>query len=421
VLNLTQDFPGKAAAIQRGTAYPLMISNDSSYCTLQVIFTGMPAVVMDMATDNTIFDSDNKAIATVRVFQPGGEAEAYTVYSAEARVSLRGTSSINYDKKSYNITLYDGQGIRSGLPLLGMPNSDQWILKSLLMDPLRMRECVTSTIWNNICAESTASLQTSEFRFAELFLDDSYDGLFGLMRKIDVEEYGLSEQTDIFFKANTFDFLRHLEPEFQEPSFLESGIQFPEVWRDGLYDPIYWYVDAMYLDNTEDSYEEILSHLNLPNLAEYSLFYMLVTERDNYYTNTIYVFSGGEDSFQTTLIPWDMDMTLGNSWSAVTEGAPLPLSETQTVSLPREISVLMKNDPEGTQALLSARWKALRAGVLSDEALRSLVETSFSQMENSGAIERESVRWSEPAVQRDEAYVLNYFQMRTAFMDEYFS
>ena len=421
-LGLTQDFRGKADALKGGTSYPLLIQQGDSYTMCSVLFSGMPAVVMLMDTDNSIFGPDNRAIAEVRVFQPGDGNEPYTVYSAEAKVSLRGTSSINYDKKSYNVTLYDGQGLRSKLPLLGMPNSDQWILKSLLMDPMRMREYVTSTLWNNICSSSDADLQTSEFRYAELFLDDSYDGLFGLMRKIDIEsEYTLDADKDVYFKANTFDFLRHLDPEFVEPAFLESGIQFPEVWRDGLYDPIYWYVDAMYLDNSTSSYEEILSRLNLPNIADYSLFFMLVTARDNYYTNTIYVFRGNGDSFETTLIPWDMDMTLGNSWNNVWEGGPISLAKTQEVYLPREIETLTRYDSEGTHALLSARWKELRKSVLTDEALRSLVVDAFSQMENSGAIARETTRWPGPPVELDQSYMLDYFQMRAAFMDQYFS
>ena len=246
--------------------------------------------------------------------------------------------------------------------------------------------------------------------------------LFGLMRKIDIEsEYTLDADKDVYFKANTFDFLRHLDPEFVEPAFLESGIQFPEVWRDGLYDPIYWYVDAMYLDNSTSSYEEILSRLNLPNIADYSLFFMLVTARDNYYTNTIYVFRGNGDSFETTLIPWDMDMTLGNSWNNVWEGGPISLAKTQEVYLPREIETLTRYDSEGTHALLSARWKELRKSVLTDEALRSLVVDAFSQMENSGAIARETTRWPGPPVELDQSYMLDYFQMRAAFMDQYFS
>ena len=423
VLCMDSSFPGKAEAIRSGTSFSLMIRNGSEYYVEQVVFTGMPAIVIDMETDNATFDLDSTAIASVSVFNPDQDTPGnYVVYTAQARLTLRGTSSINYEKKSYNLTLYDGQGVRSGLPLLNMRKDDQWILKSLLMDPMRARECVSSGIWNSICEDGgDADLETSDFRYTEVFLDDSYYGLFGLMTKIDSDVYGLDEDTDILFKARSFEFLNCREDDFDPPLFSESGIRFPKVWQEGVYDPIYWYVDALYLQSPDITCEEIKAHLNMENAVDYALFYMLVSARDNNFTNTYYLFRRDGDLYQTTLIPWDMDMTFGNSWDCVWTGEALPLSETETVLLPQQMRVLQNFDETGIQTLLSARWTELREGVWSDNALCALVEAAFDRMEDSGAIAREELRWTQPGVQRGEAYMLSYIRERAAFMDRYFS
>ena len=78
-LGLTPDFSGKAGALKDGTVYPLLIQQGDSYTMCSVLFSGMPAVVMLMDTDNSIFGPDNRAIAEVRVFQPGDHNEPYTV------------------------------------------------------------------------------------------------------------------------------------------------------------------------------------------------------------------------------------------------------------------------------------------------------------------------------------------------------
>ncbi len=423
IFDMDTSFTEKAESIRAGRAYRIMIQSDSEYYIVQAVFTGVPAISIQMESDNSTFEWDSTAIASVAIFDPDRDGTGgYGVDVAQAEMMLRGTSSINYEKKSYNITLYDDQGTRNGLSLLGMEKSDRWILKSLTMDPLRTRECVSSGIWNSICADNPgADIETSDFQYTEVFLDDAYYGLFGLMTKIDYEDCVVDAENDVAFKAQSYDFLYYKEEDFQLPLFAQSGIRFPAIWREGVYDPIFWYVDAIHLREPEITYEEIKAHMEMDNIIDYALFFMLVSARDNNYTNTIYLFLSDGDGFKTTLIPWDMDMTFGNSWNTVWTGAPLSLTETETVLLPLEIRAMSSLNESEMNALLSARWFELRESVLSDDALIARIKDAFSLLESSGAISREEARWTQPQVQRDEAYMLEYIRQRAAFMDQYFA
>lgn len=423
-LAMNPAFPGKAAALANGEAYRLLIRSGSGYYLASVVFTGLPAVVIDFESDRSTFTADTAAIASACVLDPDrGGPGVYGVNRAQAELSLRGTSSINYEKKSYNLTIYDKKGMRSGLPLLGMRRDDQWILKSLLMDPLRTRECVASGIWNAICEGNAENdLLTADFRYAEAFVDDAYGGLYGLMTKVDPADYGFDAESDILFKANSFAFLQYAIADIPLPDFSEGSIRFPKVWREGLYDPILWYVDAFYRRDSSQSYAETAAHLNLDNLTDYTLFYMLVSARDNNFSNSILLFrNAAGDDFRLTLIPWDMDMTFGNSWDSVWTGSPLPLSETETVLLPQEMRVLLELDESKARERLAGRWRELRKGALSDEALVERAGDAFLLLETSGAIMREQTRWGKPPVQRGGDYMLSYLRARTAFMDRYFS
>lgn len=417
-------FPGKAAALAGGEAYRLLVRSGSGYYVSSVVFTGLPAVVIDFESDSSTFTADTAAVASVCVLDPDrGGVGVYGADRVQSELSLRGTSSINYDKKSYNLTIYDEKGMRSGLPLLGMRRDDQWILKSLLMDPLRTRECVASGIWNAICEEDgKVDLPTADFRYAEAFADDAYGGLYGLMTKIDPADYGLDEQSDILFRANSFAFLQYATTDAPLPAFSEGSVRFPKVWREGLYDPILWYADAFYRRGLPQSYADAAEHLNLENIADYALFYMLASARDNDFSNSILLFcNAAGDDFRLTLIPWDMDMTFGNSWDSVWTGSPLPLSEAETELLPQEMRVLLELDESAARGVLSARWQKLRAGALSDKALTKRADAALLLIETSGAISREQARWDKPPVQRGGDYMLSYLRARTAFMDRYFS
>ncbi len=416
-------FPGKAAALANGVAYRLLVRGGAGYYFVSVVFTGLPAVVIDFESDSSTFTADTAAIASVCVLDPDrGGAGVYGADRVQAELSLRGTSSINYEKKSYNLTIYDEKGMRSGLPLLGMRRDDQWILKSLLMDPLRTRECIASGIWNAISAEDEKTdPPTADFRYAEAFVDDAYEGLYGLMTKVDPADYGLDERSDILFRANSFAFLQYATAGAPLPDFSEGSVRFPKIWREGLYDPILWYVDAFYRRSASQTYAEAAEHLNLDNIVDYTLFYMLVSARDNDFSNSILLFRGAEDNFRLTLIPWDMDMTFGNSWDTVWTGSPLPLSETETVLLPQETRVLLELDEVAARDTLIGRWHELRGGALSDEALLQRADAALSLLETSGAIAREQARWTKPPVQRGGDYMLSYLSARTAFMDRYFS
>ena len=91
-----------------------------------------------------------------------------------------GSSSQQFPKKPYGIELRDSSGENSvNAPLLGMPSESDWVLNATYNDKTLIREALTYDLNRQI-----SSVYTPRYRYCEVVLNGSYNGLYILFEKI---------------------------------------------------------------------------------------------------------------------------------------------------------------------------------------------------------------------------------------------
>ena len=145
------------------------------------------------------------------------------VITMHAGFKIRGTSSQQYDKKSYRVELWaDETGAEmADTTFLGLRNDDDWNLEAMWAQPLRLRDKVANELWMEMYklpyAESEpAALPGIRMVYADVFINDEYLGVYTLTERMDRKQLGLRKYNGdirgVLYKGNgpgapTFDSL----------------------------------------------------------------------------------------------------------------------------------------------------------------------------------------------------------------------
>lgn len=101
-----------------------------------------------------------------------------TDYDGRIGIEIRGTSSQMFEKKNYGLETRDQDGENNNVPLLGMPDENDWILHGPYSDKSLMRNALTFQIGRDMMDYA------SRTRFCELIINNDYRGVYLLMEKI---------------------------------------------------------------------------------------------------------------------------------------------------------------------------------------------------------------------------------------------
>ena len=143
--------------------------------------SNLPIIVID--TKGADFAYDKRINADMGVINNGpGQrnriSDAFNDYNGKISIEIRGSSSAQYYKKSYNIETQDSLGNNRNVSLLGHPKENDWILYGPYTDKSLMRDVLMYRI-SNLMGE-----YASRTRYCELILNNNYRGIYVLMEKI---------------------------------------------------------------------------------------------------------------------------------------------------------------------------------------------------------------------------------------------
>lgn len=116
---------------------------------------------------------------------------------------------------------------------------------------------------------------------------------------------------------------------------------------------------------------------------------------DNIYKNMFFAFKKESDGYRMYLVPWDTDLTWGNTY--VDDGEQLyvqwsPEHAQDYLEWPF-LDRLLKLDVGNIREKVAARWQKLRQDELSDENLKNMLDDCIHEVQDSGAFARDAVRW----------------------------
>ena len=384
------------------------------YSTYQIVFTGMPMIDITTQTGEPI--GDDVQPAQVRIWDmkfPGSEYQ-----STACEVSVRGQGSRNFEKQGYKLAL------DHKLSLLGMRRDDDWLLGALYDDDGLIHNKLSYDVWNAIASDNAVTKDNgTNLEYVELFCNNTYMGVYGLMERIDAKQVPL-EKNDIMYKCRGF---ATPDEEIVEDFGLsvDYDIKYPKNYDRETWIPLKNYLDIFAVDGVSD-YEAARALLDMENAIDYNIFIILTRACDNYNRkNTFFVadYDKNSGTYKIVKIPWDCNATWGDGLYKGNIDRKLYNASWAYCAWvwSDDIRSMYKCYPDEIQEMTLARWKQLRQEILSKERLFHMLDEDFHYLHASGAYDRNYVRWNEHGREHwEDKYIYEYIDNRLRFLDAYF-
>ena len=353
-------------AIQNGHRFRLLITDRSgTYMQYDVIFTRLP--VISMYGELLYKDTEGRNVLSgqLRVWDPDG-----SVLSSRVQWHVRGKTSSGEDKKPWKLSLKNKEGKNRSENILGLGADDDWILNAMNMEDTDVREMLFMDLWNEVAADTAYNSSMSTGRYAELLINGEYHGLYLLQRRIDSNYLELSAK-DVLVKG-----IREAEVTGYEQVSSYAGDERQRQLLEAFF--------------TDSDYRM----LSVPNFIDVNLFMQMFCARDNSTNkNMYYLFSGAENGYRISLIPWDTDMAFGIEWDPVSGGFIYRYDNNLQRNVLRQEMGLMQQLYPDLHQQMSIRWKELRETVFSQEYIYEKIGKYCRLLDESGAPARDYEKW----------------------------
>ena len=398
---------------------PVLIFTPQEYRVMDLVVTSLPIMNID-TLGNAEFD-DNDSEAEIQLYSEN------TAIDSKTLIHLRGSTSYFLEKQSFKLSLMKENGKNNKLQLLDMRADDDWILNSLYGDFEKVRNILSAQLWKDCCTEHNVDHipNSFEYRFVELFIDNSYNDLYILGYKPDKKVVDLQDNEVILKNRDwTNAEVLHTDPNFERYYSVESDTDDELAAQTELMH----FLDILAQGNTD----EIRANFDIINAIDVELHAMLTAETD-------YVKAGKTKNLYVTIkqrperryvlyTPWDFDLSFGNTWqdglknntSTLSYGAT-PDTVPESAAMPAPI--LLANGDTTIRQELKDRYAELRNGAWSDQNIVGLINNYEAQIFASGAYYRDCERWPlgnfiEGATNLSK--FRDFVEARLKFLDDYY-
>lgn len=350
-----------------------------------------------------------------------------TVIEMHAGFKIRGTSSQQYDKKSYRVELWtDATGSEmADTTFLGLRSDDDWNLEAMWAQPLRLRDKVANELWMSMYqlpyqSSEPAALPGIRMEYVDLYVNDIYIGVYALTERMDRKQLGLRKYNGnirgLLFKGNgpgapTFDTL----PDYDNSLDIWDNYEwvYPNE-NDTLYDWSSLYSFTNFVMNASDNvfYSQYSTMFDAQNAIDYFLFINVLKAMDNMGRNLFVARYKKTSEF--LYMPWDLDAI----WGLDTDGNP---TADATGFMTNGFYDRLLNDcgTDGFVARAQTRYNALRETVLNREYIMELVREQYNVLLENGAYEREHEAWPEFTVDESQLdYMSDWLDARFSYLDD---
>lgn len=417
----------KQSVVSKGQEIPFLIwsEKEGSCAVAYVVFTGLPVINMETESD---IDSI-PAFAGRIVFYESCEKQDWTLVTA-FEAHERGQTTRAYPKKGYRVNLIsvlpNGTTKKNSEKILGMRDSDSWIFYAIYSDGTKVRDKFNTELWNQFGAVSTpydAHFGT-HMEYAELIVNGEYRGLYGILEPIDTDQLQISDQEYLYKRTYGRELLSELFWESKPEEYLTTlGMEIKG--KEGAGTAADWECFRSFVELCEEDDESFARDagklLDLDNVADIWIYLQMSYAEDNIYKNMFFAFKKEAAGYRLYLVPWDTDLTWGNSYVEDKEQLYCvftPKTAGEYLEWPladRLISLNVGNIREK----IRSRWKELRAGILSEETMKDVLDLAIHQVQDSGAFAREAARWPKSRCDGEYEQMQTYMRERMKFLDDF--
>lgn len=396
--------------IEIETEYELIFKTHNKTNKLLLIFINMP--IVQIITPNRISD-DPKTLAKIQVNYKEINKPVLQYYIG---LEHRGGTAQSFSKKSFGFSLKKSIGIDENFSgsFFNLKTNNDWILDAMWIDKSRLRNKISFELWNKMDGNKHFGIKSE---LVVLFLNNENQGLYCLSENINPEFLNLNNPGAVLYKATDWANGATIFETYSNSTpmnyFWDGWEQkYPDPKLEIRWDPLKSLRHLIVNESNEIFASQIGSIIDLEIFLDYYLFLNLVMAMDNTGKNTFLVKESDTDRF--SLIPWDLDGSLGIYW----DGTRIGYTSILTNNL---YNRLIKINPGGIEIELKNRWNYLRSNIYSNAELRRMCIDSFVKIKKSGIMKWENKKWgSDINIDLEQEYMLQWVENRVAFLDRYF-
>ncbi len=348
--------------------------------------------------------------------ETNNENDSANNYYGHIGIEIRGQSSQMFPKKSYAVETRDESGENLNVPLLGMPEENDWVLYAPYSDKSMLRNYISYYMGRQLRTYTTRTA------YCELILNDEYRGVYILLEKIkrdskrvdiaDLKPDDISgeeltggyiikvDKIDSDFIYGTHGWLSIPEPSY--PNAMKIIFQYYHPKADELHPTqknyIRQYITEFENNLTSSTYTNpntgYQNYINVTSFVDQMLLNEVSKEVDKYRYSTYFYKEKTTDGGKLFAgPPWDFNLGYSNEdywadgWS--TSGWLYELVEPHDWSIMFWWKRLMESNY--FKNLAYTRWFQLRSDALSDEAINYQIDSITNYID--AAQERNYQKW----------------------------
>ncbi len=315
-------------------------------------------------------------------------------YNGYAGIEIRGNTAQMFPKKSYTVETRLSTGENNNVPLLGMPQENDWVFHGPYSDKSLMRNALAYYIGN-----SMGKGWHPRTRFMELEINDEYKGVYLAVEKIKIDKNRLDiaklRPEDTTGNELTGGYIisidRDQEGSWNSPFMGRTGsVDVPFSYVDPKYDELTTeqrnYIKEYITDfeyalngsNYKDPEQGYRAYINIISFIDYFIITELSKDLDGYRVSVFFHKDKDSKDSRLTMTPfWDYNLCFGNA-NFFSAGNPVGwASDGIGAGDAYEIPFWwdkFRTDPY-FETLLKFRWQELRDHVISKSNLNQFIDS----------------------------------------------
>ena len=388
----------------------IIIYNNKFYYETKIQLTNLP--IINIKTDSEIGDDDLNS--EFNYISPKQEI------NNNIKIHIRGATSRYLSKKSYKVTTYNNSFTdEKNIQLEDFYYGHSFVLDSLQKDPSKIRNILSTEVWNDVSNDFSNVDINSEF--VEVFINNKYNGLYVLTEPINRRTLKLNksniEDTSVIIKATRWNnFSGGMEYSISNDSAqLGYEIKYPddETYYKKIWSNFFKNIEGYYTSSgiTDDQVNNAFDYKNYIDIIVFNAF---INNGDNKLIKNNYFYYKSLKDKGLYIQPWDMEFTFGLRYTGL---YPI-FSETDMKSYDEIYTYFNHKYASKTNKDLIKKYWLLRKSVFTKEYFNKLLDKYKNEL-NKGAALRDSNLWYEYDVEKEIENIRTWIYNRLNFFDEY--
>jgi len=407
---------------------PLLLSAQADFNS-----SAHPIVVID--TDGQEIVDDPRIVAHMGVIDNGpgninNVNDPFNGYDGRIAIELRGSSSSLYPKKQYRLETQDAAGENLNIPLMGLPEENDWILYGPYDDQSLIRNVLAFDLSREI------GRYASRTRFCELVLNNDYRGLYVLMEKlkrddnrVDIANLRSADTTGLQLTGGYLIKIDKYEGESLGGWSSSAGTpyQYDDPGPDELMEVQKSYIQD-YMEQVENAFaqndDSYLEYIDLNAAVDHFLLNEISKNTDAYRISAFMY--KDRDDYNPRLVfgpLWDFNLSFGKAWYAEDEFLTEGWQTDYTVRRPWDgyrVPFYWEEITQNTTFMnaVRERWGALRQSTFAIDSLFGRIDKLSSFIQKARL--RNFERWPDSAPENYEEEVTRmkaWLKARIEWMD----